>query len=130
VLFNLGENAVKYAGAGRAVTLRVGVEGTAAVLAVRDTGPGIAAAEHARIFDRFYRADPARERGGTGLGLPLARSIVRLHGGEITVESGPAGGVGSAGPLPDGSLRAAKPDSLQGQGTCFHVRLPLATDTA
>ena len=61
--------------------------GAAAVLTVRDNGPGIAAAEHERIFDRFYRADPARERGGTGLGLPLARSIVRLHGGEITVES-------------------------------------------
>jgi heavy metal sensor kinase len=105
VLFNLGENAIKYAGAGRAVSIAVGAEDRSAVLTVRDTGPGIAAAEHARIFYRFYRADPARERGGTGLGLPLARSIVRLHGGEITVES------------------------AAGQGTCFRVRLPLATDT-
>jgi heavy metal sensor kinase len=101
VLFNLGDNAIKYAGAGQAVTIRLRAEGDAAVLAVCDTGPGIAAAEHERVFDRFYRADPARERGGTGLGLPLARSIVRLHGGDITVESAPR------------------------QETCFRVRLPL-----
>jgi heavy metal sensor kinase len=104
VLFNLGENAIKYAGAGRAVTIAVRAEGAAAVLTVRDTGPGISAAEQVRIFERFYRADPARERGGTGLGLPLARSIVRVHGGVITVESTP------------------------GQGACFRVRLPLARD--
>ena len=106
VLFNLGENAIKYAGAGRTVTLAVRAEGAVGALAVRDNGAGIAAAEHERIFDRFYRADPARERGGTGLGLPLARSIVRLHGGEITVES------------------------TAGQGTCFRVRLPLMSDAA
>jgi two-component system OmpR family sensor kinase len=104
VLFNLGENAIKYAGAGRAVTIAVRADGAAAVLTVRDTGPGIAIAEQGRIFDRFYRTDPARERGGAGLGLPLARSIVRLHGGAITVES------------------------AAGQGTSFRVRLPLATD--
>jgi heavy metal sensor kinase len=105
VLFNLGENAIKYGGTGCTVTIGVKAEGTAAVATVRDTGAGIAAAEHERIFERFYRADPARERGGTGLGLPLARSIVRLHGGEITVESAP------------------------GRGTCFRVRLP-ATQAA
>jgi heavy metal sensor kinase len=102
VIFNLGENAIKYAGAGRTVDVAVRTEGNDAVLTVRDTGPGIAVAEHERIFDRFYRADPARERGGTGLGLPLARSIVRLHGGTITVESAPE------------------------HGTTFHVRLPRA----
>ena len=106
VVFNLAENAIKYAGAGRRVTLALRAARADAVLTVRDNGPGIAAAEQARIFDLFYRADPARERGGTGLGLPLARSIVRLHGGEITVES------------------------TAGQGTCFRVRLPLASGAA
>jgi heavy metal sensor kinase len=106
VLFNLGENAIKYAGAGRSVDISVDATHDRAVLEVCDTGPGIAAAEHERIFNRFYRGDPARERGGTGLGLPLARSIVRLHGGEITVESAP------------------------GQGTCFRVRLPLGARAA
>jgi len=102
VLFNVGENAIKYGGAGCAVDLTVHAEADRALLRVRDNGPGMAAAEQARIFDRFYRGDPARERGGTGLGLPLARSIVRLHGGDMTVESAP------------------------GQGTCFYVWLPLA----
>ena len=102
VCFNVGENAIKYGGAGCAVNLTVHAEADRAVLSVRDNGPGIAVAEQARIFDRFYRGDPARERGGTGLGLPLARSIVRLHGGDMSVESTP------------------------GQGTCFHVWLPLA----
>jgi heavy metal sensor kinase len=105
VLFNLGENAIKYAGAGRAVDITVRGERDAAVLLVRDTGPGIAATERQRVFDRFYRGDPARERSGTGLGLPLARSIVRLHGGEITLESAP------------------------GYGTCFRVYLPQAGST-
>jgi len=100
-LFNLGDNAIKYAGAGRTVIISASDEGEAAVLSVCDTGPGIAAAEQERIFDRFYRGDPARGRGGSGLGLPLTRSIVRLHGGDISVESSP------------------------GQGTCFRVRLPL-----
>ena len=106
VLFNLGENAIKYAGPGHRVEVTVSAEGSTALLIVRDDGPGIAAAEQQRIFDRFYRGDPARERGGSGLGLPLARSIVRLHKGDIGVDSTP------------------------GQGTCFRVCLPRAAATA
>jgi len=106
VLFNLAENAIKYAGTGRSVDVTVAAEGTTALLAVRDDGPGIPAAEQARVFDRFYRGDPARERGGSGLGLPLTRSIVRLHEGDISVESTP------------------------GSGSCFRVHLPYLTDGA
>jgi heavy metal sensor kinase len=102
VLFNLAENGIKYAGGGQQVEIAVRGEGERALLEVRDSGPGIASEERERIFDRFYRADPARERSGTGIGLPLVRSIVRLHGGEICVASEP------------------------GRGSCFQVRLPLA----
>ena len=79
------------------------LEGREATLEVKDTGPGIAPEEQARIFDRFYRGDPARGRGGTGLGLALARSIVLVHSGRITVES------------------------VVGQGSCFRVVLPLVS---
>ena len=102
VLMNLAENAIKYAGSGRKVTVTVRRDGGDALLEVSDTGPGIPAADLERIFDRFYRADPARSRSGTGLGLALARSIVRVHGGTIRVDSPPGG------------------------GTCFRVRLPPA----
>jgi heavy metal sensor kinase len=86
VLFNLGENAIKYAGSGERVEIAVRAEGARALLVVADTGPGIPAADRARVFDRFFRGDPARARGGTGLGLALVRSIVLLHGGEIRSE--------------------------------------------
>ncbi|MGE0108104.1 MAG: ATP-binding protein, partial [Thiomonas sp.] len=58
---------------------------------VADTGCGIAAEHLPYLFDRFYRADAARSRsrGGLGLGLALVRNIVRLHGGEVSVESIP-----------------------------------------
>ena len=103
LLFNLGENAIKYTPEGGTVTLTLEPRGTEVYLSVRDTGPGIAAEEQPHIFNRFYRADPARSRGGTGLGLALARSIVLAHGGQISVES------------------------RVGQGSCFTVRLPLVS---
>jgi heavy metal sensor kinase len=102
LLFNLGENAIKYTPAGGTVAVVLQRNGQEAALEVRDTGPGIPPEEQARIFDRFYRGDPARSRGGTGLGLALARSIVLLHHGHITVESTP------------------------GQGSRFRVILPLS----
>jgi heavy metal sensor kinase len=92
VIFNLGDNAIKYAGAGGRVRVAVSQHGGCAVIDVHDSGPGIAPQEQAHIFDRFYRSDPARERGGSGLGLALVRSIVLAHGGQITVESKPGAG--------------------------------------
>ena len=60
-------------------------------MAVRDTGPGIAAADHERIFEKFTRvADPAI--AGTGLRLAISRELARLHGGDVTVDSAPGSG--------------------------------------
>jgi heavy metal sensor kinase len=100
---NLVYNAIKYTPNKGAI--RVMVRPTAsgeAVIEVRDTGPGIAAAHRARIFERFYRVDDARSRdtGGVGLGLAIARWAVEANGGRIEVESEP------------------------GQGTLFRIVLP------
>lgn len=88
------DNAIAYTPLGGSVRVTVERHGGRGRVAVRDTGPGIAAAEHARVFDRFYRADRARSRktGGTGLGLPIARALVLAHGGEIGLESQPGHG--------------------------------------
>ena len=83
------DNAVRYTRTG-VVTLRVGRDGHhAALLAVQDTGPGIAGEHLPRLFDRFYRTDAARsaESGGTGLGLAIAKWIAEAHGGRIGVSS-------------------------------------------
>jgi signal transduction histidine kinase len=63
-------------------------------LAVADSGPGLDAEQQARVFDRFWRADPSRAQatGGAGLGLAIARQLVLLHGGRITVASAPGAG--------------------------------------
>jgi heavy metal sensor kinase len=105
LVFNLGENAVKYTPRGGAVTMRAGRVDGAAQLEVRDSGPGIPAAEQDRVFDRFYRADRARERGGAGLGLALVRSILTMHGGQIRLESTPPSGTAFIV-----SLRSADPE--------------------
>ncbi|MGH2515469.1 MAG: ATP-binding protein [Ktedonobacterales bacterium] len=104
VILNLVDNAIHYTNAGGAVTLSVEVGGSQARLAVRDTGIGIAAEDLTPIFERFYRADPARSRvaGGSGLGLSIAEWVVRAHGGSIGVTS------------------------TMGQGSTFTVTLPLA----
>lgn len=81
---NLVTNAIKYNRLGGTVRLDLHADGGEAVLRVGNSGPGIAPADRARIFDRFFRADPARQRpeiGGTGLGLSLSREIIRAQGG-------------------------------------------------
>ena len=94
VIGNLVENAVRHTGEGK-VTVVSRREGQTLTLAVTDTGIGIAAEHLPRIFERFYRVDPARsrEQGGTGLGLAIVRHLVESHRGNVTAES--ASGVGT-----------------------------------
>jgi GAF domain-containing protein len=88
VLLNLVGNALKFTEVG-SVRIVAHRDGDAFVVAVADTGPGIAEADRQRIFEEFQQADSSstRKKGGTGLGLSIARRIVELHGGRIGVES-------------------------------------------
>jgi signal transduction histidine kinase len=96
VLLNLLGNASKFSPPGATVTVRADGRDDArrVEIAVSDDGPGIAAAERARIFEPFVTLDPSMSRahGGAGLGLTLARHIVDLHGGQIRVDSEPGRG--------------------------------------
>ncbi len=91
LLLNLVENAIKYTTVGGTVELSLSTEQGAAVLTVKDTGMGIAAADLPFIFERFWRADRARSRksgrGGTGLGLAISQYIAQAHGGTLTAQS-------------------------------------------
>jgi two-component system, OmpR family, sensor histidine kinase SenX3 len=102
-LGNLVENAVAYSSAGGRVAVGVKQVGDLVELTVTDQGIGIPTAEQRRIFERFYRVDPARSRatGGTGLGLSIVKHVIASHGGDISVWSVP------------------------GTGSTFTVRLPL-----
>ena len=88
-LNNLIENAINYSPAGTKVSVSTSAENGIISIAVSDQGIGIPEAEVERIFERFYRVDPARSRetGGTGLGLSIVKHIVTKHGGEISVWS-------------------------------------------
>jgi two-component system, OmpR family, phosphate regulon sensor histidine kinase PhoR len=88
VLINLLHNAVKFSPTGGDVTVRVEARDGEVVTSVEDRGVGIPKALQGRVFERFYKADRARVRGGgTGLGLSIARHVVEQHGGRIWVES-------------------------------------------
>ncbi|MGC9381845.1 sensor histidine kinase [Streptomyces sp. MH13] len=91
VLDNLLTNAGVHTPPGTKVAVAVSVTADAARVTVADTGPGIPAADRERIFDRFYRVDKARsrDRGGSGLGLAVAGSLVRAHGGTIDLGDEP-----------------------------------------
>ena len=102
-VYNLLDNALKYSSSTDAVEVRVREDGRALFIEVADGGAGIAAQEQQRIFDDLYRGENARETEGSGLGLALARRIVQLHGGEISLRSDPA----------------------LGRGTVFTIRLPV-----
>lgn len=99
-LTNLVGNALRYGG-GRPIVVTVERDGSWARVGVRDHGPGIAAADLPRIFDRFARASSTRHFGGLGLGLYIARHVAECHGGRITV------------------------DSREGEGSCFSLELPV-----
>ena len=89
VIYNLLDNAVKYAPVGGRVIVSALREGGRLSFSVSDNGPGIPARDLPRIFERFYRADKARhhELGGTGLGLSIVKHIAQLHGGSVEAES-------------------------------------------
>ncbi|VVJ19944.1 Two-component system sensor histidine kinase [Amycolatopsis camponoti] len=91
VFDNLLANAAVHTPPGTAVHVSVTASASEAVVAVADAGPGIAAADQERIFDRFFRVDDSRTRGngGTGLGLSVVQSLVTAHGGTVAVASEP-----------------------------------------
>jgi len=102
VLLNLVGNAIKFTDAGEVSIEAACLDGRFSV-AVRDSGPGIAAADQAKIFEEFQQVDntPTRQKGGTGLGLAISKRIVEMHDGCIVV------------------------DSELGKGSTFTVRLPV-----
>jgi signal transduction histidine kinase len=88
ILDNLVENAIKYAGDGAEIVLEARPSDGRAGLSVADNGPGIPAAEEARVFERFYRGSTGRKSApGTGLGLAIAAELARRWGGEIRLET-------------------------------------------
>lgn len=103
LISNLVENAIKYSPPQSTVVMRVEREKNFVVIRVEDNGIGISSEEQQRIFERFYRVDPARSRemGGTGLGLSIVKHIADVH---------------------DGSVEVA---SQEGKGSIFTVRLPV-----
>ncbi|WP_461024301.1 sensor histidine kinase [Thalassiella azotivora] len=100
---NLVDNAVRYSDRGTRVGVGVTRDGGLVGIAVADQGIGIPPEEQDRVFERFYRVDPARSRetGGTGLGLSIVKHVASNHGGDVTVWSRP------------------------GQGSTFTLRLPV-----
>ncbi|NTW03330.1 MAG: HAMP domain-containing protein, partial [Oscillochloris sp.] len=103
-LGNLVSNALRYTPAGGSICLGAIINNGSLLLSVADTGSGISAEHLPNIFERFYRADVARQQytGESGLGLAIVRSIIEAHGGKVSVES------------------------TIGKGTTFTVSLPLA----
>ncbi|MFB0546113.1 MAG: GAF domain-containing protein, partial [Anaerolineae bacterium] len=117
VITNLMSNAYKYTPAGGSIAIKCQVSSGAVqepsdrdfvTISVSDTGIGISAEDQARVFTEFFRADDplVQEAGGTGLGLSITKRLVEMHGGRIWFESEP------------------------GQGSTFHIALPLVTDDA
>jgi len=102
-LANLIDNAIKYSGDDRALTIDARVVDQRLVVTVSDRGIGIAREEQARIFEKFYRIGRSDTQGrrGSGVGLALVRHVAEAHGGDVTVESAP------------------------GEGSRFSLRLPL-----
>ncbi len=104
ILENLVSNAIKYTPAGGRVTLRTSSSASMAIAEVEDSGIGIDAKHHDRIFERFYRVDKARsrEKGGTGLGLAIAKHLAQAFEGDVELKS------------------------KVGKGSTFIVRIPIA----
>jgi signal transduction histidine kinase len=92
IVFNLLSNAVKFTPTGGRVDVSARLEDGRVEVAVADTGPGIAAEDLGKIFEEFEQASDGRQAEGTGLGLPLSRKLVELHGGNLWAESTPGRG--------------------------------------
>jgi two-component system phosphate regulon sensor histidine kinase PhoR len=105
VLTNLLHNAIKFTAPGGRVRVWTKQVGAEVVVAISDTGVGIASDDLPRIFERFFKADRARSGGGTGLGLAIAKHIVQAHGGRIWAES------------------------VEGKGSTFYFSLPCQMET-
>ncbi len=112
-VLNLLDNAIKYSSDGGKVAVRVELRGARVYLAIRDEGIGIEPKDLPHIFDRLYRADPARSRssGGAGLGLALVKWIVESHHGQVGVESEPDRGTTFIVSLPTLERAPAPSDS-------------------
>ena len=106
ILINLVDNAVKFSRPDSRVRVRTRRDEGALRIEVEDQGPGVAAEDAPRVFDRFYRAPQTSAAPGNGLGLAIAKNLARLHGGDIVLHSRP------------------------GQGSTFALSLPLAGATA
>jgi len=119
VLFNLLDNALRFTPRGGRVTVTATPGQDVCEVAVEDTGPGVPPEHQTFVFERFYRADPARSRsdGGTGIGLTIAKSVVEGHGGRIWVDRSASGGAAFRFTLPlsrvDG--RAQEPPGREGE---------------
>jgi signal transduction histidine kinase len=100
VFVNLIANAVNYGGS---ATVRLAKpDNRMVVVEIEDDGPGIPPGELERVFEPFHRGEPSRNRetGGVGLGLPIARNIMRAHGGDVTIANRPTGGAKATVTLP------------------------------
>ncbi|HEV2335255.1 MAG TPA: PAS-domain containing protein [Stellaceae bacterium] len=91
-LFNLISNAIKFTPAGGSIGLEARHDNGDLVLAVSDTGVGIPAADHERVFEKFERGNPYSRDSGAGLGLSLVKSLIEMHGGSVTITSEPGSG--------------------------------------
>lgn len=109
-LFNLVSNAIKFTPPDGSIRVQAerhsGSQGDELVLSVADTGVGIPVADQARIFEKFERGDPTLTQTGAGLGLSLVKSLVELHGGTVTIISGPDQGTIVRCHLPTGHTPA------------------------
>ena len=103
VLFNLLTNALRHTPSDGSVAVRVELVDHEVQVTVEDTGEGLGEEARLRMFDRFWRGDPARSARGSGLGLAIARGLVEAHGGRIWAEDRPAGGARVSFTLPAAS---------------------------